>query len=199
VSRVALVFKKNTTGEQFGPPSGWRVRYCVYDGSQATDDEIDLIYGLYTDEHIVKNKNRRTMVDASESQSVHGQYRIEIERDDGFPLTNDEANMIVLMDYMRLREFAAAASDINDIEIICTTKNAQRAIATLPQAAARTWAVALQQLTPNNDDCQTVHLLDAKGAMHLLKADLIEHVTGLPENTYLLRRDVAYCFIENRQ
>jgi len=199
VPRVTLVFKKNATGEQFGPPLGWRVTYSVHDGRQATDDEVDLIYGLYTDENIVKNKNRRTTNDASESQSVHGQYRIEVERDDGFPLTNDEANMIVLMDYMRLREFAAATTDINDIEVICTTKNAQCAIATLPQAAARTWAVALQQLTPNNDESQTVLLPDAKGAMHLLNADLIEHVKGLPENTYLLRRDVAYCFIENRQ
>lgn len=191
MTSISLIYKKNTTGEQFDAPAASRVEYFGPDGRPVPDDEIQAVYAQYSKEAIARFRDRSSNKGPTDPVFIPGGYRIEVERDDGLPLTYDEANACVIAD--RLVWLHAA----EEVEVITIPKSTLAIVNGLPQAGRPAWAEIVQQLEPDNDE-QVITLPASEGLELLLDAALIERYVGGTENQFIVSRHVAYCSVERR-
>lgn len=197
MTSITLHYKKNTTGEQFGPPSGYRIDILRWDGQRATVDEEFEAYQQYSRDHVARFARRMKTEGYGESECLPGGFHMAVERSDGLPLTLDEIGAMVLTEMMKLKAVAIENEDFDTIESINSPRHVQEVVAALAPVGVTAWFSAIRQLKPGIEP-QVVTIADSVGASVLLGAGLIEQFDGQVENLYAVPRSVAYCTFEFR-
>lgn len=195
MTSISLHYKKNTTGEQFGPPSAFSIDIFRWDGQRATPEEEIEAFQQYSRDHVARFTKRIPTDGYGDAACKPGGYNIYIERSDGLPLSLDDIGVLVLTNRMAAGQEEGECGDLDTVECINSPRQVQGVVAALDPVGVKAWFEAVQQLEPAKEP-QVVTIADRNGAMLLLDAGLIERFEGSEKNQYAVPRTVAYCTLE---
>ncbi|WP_373989089.1 hypothetical protein [Duganella sp. BuS-21] len=190
MTAISISYKKNTTGEIYPPISAFRISYLRPDGRPATGDDIAKIHDLMAQatSHAYIGRGRKGNIEPEWSD---GGYRVEVERDDGLPMTFADVQACILTESLDRLDARGP------VEVVTISKVTLAAMTRLTLVGVQAWSEAVQQLQPESDD-QVVTLQDPEGAQALIDAGLIDCYDVGGEIQYVLPRMIAYCSIEQR-
>lgn len=208
MTNIAVKYKRNTTGEDIPPPSGYMVRHTRPDGRPANEGEVFKMNKAFNRAMAGAGEKAEETGQFVEPEWADGGYQIEVLREDDLPLSIHDVQCLVYLDLLRRRE------EMQDVEVITISKATHAIVSNLPPDGVQAWANALQQLEPvqdrqeqededtGEDDKfyeQVVTLCDAEGAQALLDAGLICRYDAGRADQYIVPRASAYCMTEWRR